>query len=330
MQRLSKLKYFCEVCAKPCRDANGYKCHIKSDAHKRANEEYSKNAEKYVDEFSRQFEDRFFAELEGQWLVANEVYSGIVRDADHVRLKATKWQTLTEFLRHAESLGKVLLRPDPRKPSCFEVQLIDLEKEKAAIAQEAEERKKRDREEKRLLQMEQEKRAKLAPDAGFSQPTNLSSNRPASIQLQFGAPRKALFVPEPQVSSTAEISFIEEKKTEEKIVLKTSSVWDQCVVKCLYGEFSGHKAVVLKEHNGELEVQLLTKNGTISHIKLQDTETVIPNLNRRVRVVNGPSKGKEGSLLQVDIEGGVGTVFFSALDESQDFRFNDICKIHTT
>jgi DNA/RNA-binding protein KIN17 len=32
---LNKLCYYCQVCEKSCRDANGYKCHLASEAHQR-------------------------------------------------------------------------------------------------------------------------------------------------------------------------------------------------------------------------------------------------------------------------------------------------------
>lgn len=32
---LNKLCFYCQVCEKSCRDANGYKCHLESEAHQR-------------------------------------------------------------------------------------------------------------------------------------------------------------------------------------------------------------------------------------------------------------------------------------------------------
>ena len=32
---LQKLKFYCQICEKQCRDANGFKCHCTSDAHLR-------------------------------------------------------------------------------------------------------------------------------------------------------------------------------------------------------------------------------------------------------------------------------------------------------
>ena len=32
---LGKLRFYCQMCAKQCRDENGFKCHTMSDAHQR-------------------------------------------------------------------------------------------------------------------------------------------------------------------------------------------------------------------------------------------------------------------------------------------------------
>lgn len=32
---LNKLRFYCQVCEKSCRDDNGYKCHLASEAHQR-------------------------------------------------------------------------------------------------------------------------------------------------------------------------------------------------------------------------------------------------------------------------------------------------------
>jgi len=32
---LQKLRWYCQMCGKQCRDENGFKCHLESDSHKR-------------------------------------------------------------------------------------------------------------------------------------------------------------------------------------------------------------------------------------------------------------------------------------------------------
>ncbi len=47
------------MCEKQCRDANGFKCHIESEAHQRQMQLYSSHSGKYNDQFSREFEAGF-------------------------------------------------------------------------------------------------------------------------------------------------------------------------------------------------------------------------------------------------------------------------------
>ena len=102
--------------------------------------------------------------------------------------------------------------------------------------------------------------------------------------------------------------------------------WLGCVVKVVSGEFAGVKGVVEAIDRDILILQLLKSDSTAS-VTVPGIETVIPNLNRKVRVVNGPMQGKDGMLLSVDTDRGLATVFFSSLDECHDLEFDDICKL---
>ena len=41
---LQKLKFYCQMCEKQCRDANGFKCHLTSENHLRQMKIFSENA----------------------------------------------------------------------------------------------------------------------------------------------------------------------------------------------------------------------------------------------------------------------------------------------
>lgn len=49
---LQKLKWYCEMCQKQCRDENGFKCHTTSEGHLRQMRIFSENPHKMVDQFS--------------------------------------------------------------------------------------------------------------------------------------------------------------------------------------------------------------------------------------------------------------------------------------
>ena len=51
---LQKLKFYCQMCEKQCRDANGFKCHLTSESHLRQMKLFSDNAGGILDKFSNQ------------------------------------------------------------------------------------------------------------------------------------------------------------------------------------------------------------------------------------------------------------------------------------
>ena len=51
---LQKLRWYCQVCEKQCRDENGFKCHSKSEAHQRQMLIVGKSSNKVIQNFSRQ------------------------------------------------------------------------------------------------------------------------------------------------------------------------------------------------------------------------------------------------------------------------------------
>ena len=50
---LQKLRWFCQMCEKQCRDENGFKCHLTSESHQRQLLLVAENPFKYTDQFSR-------------------------------------------------------------------------------------------------------------------------------------------------------------------------------------------------------------------------------------------------------------------------------------
>jgi len=56
---LQKLKWFCQMCNKQCRDQNGFKCHLTSESHQRQLLLFAENSNSYLRQFSREFEGNF-------------------------------------------------------------------------------------------------------------------------------------------------------------------------------------------------------------------------------------------------------------------------------
>ena len=60
---LQKLRWYCQLCQKQCRDENGFKCHQLSDSHRRQMEVFGQNPERVVEGFSEEFELDFMEHL---------------------------------------------------------------------------------------------------------------------------------------------------------------------------------------------------------------------------------------------------------------------------
>ena len=56
---LQKLKWFCQMCKKQCRDQNGFKCHLTSEAHQRQLLLFAEDQNSYLREFSQEFDTSF-------------------------------------------------------------------------------------------------------------------------------------------------------------------------------------------------------------------------------------------------------------------------------
>lgn len=115
---LQKLKFYCQMCQKQCRDANGFKCHLTSESHLRQMKIFSDNAGGILDQYSKDFEQSYIQTLRmrhGTKLVnANNVYQELIADKQHIHMNATHWTTLTEFVQYLGKSGKCVVEETDR------------------------------------------------------------------------------------------------------------------------------------------------------------------------------------------------------------------------
>jgi len=100
---LQRLRWYCQVCEKQCRDENGFKCHVQSEGHVRQMLLVGENPHRFVANYSRQFMGDFLQLLRtthGEKRVnANHFYaSQYIAKKDHIHMNSTRWKTLTEFI----------------------------------------------------------------------------------------------------------------------------------------------------------------------------------------------------------------------------------------
>lgn len=100
---LQKLKFFCQMCQKQCRDANGFKCHTTSESHQRQLLLFAENPARFMDDFSGQFLKDFLLLLRTRFgtrrVHANQVYQEYIKDRNHLHMNATRWVTLSGFVK---------------------------------------------------------------------------------------------------------------------------------------------------------------------------------------------------------------------------------------
>eukprot|EP00921_Rhytidocystis_pertsovi_P021976 GHVQ01035139.1.p1 GENE.GHVQ01035139.1~~GHVQ01035139.1.p1 ORF type:complete len:372 (-),score=89.44 GHVQ01035139.1:1257-2261(-) len=101
---LQKLRWYCQMCEKQCRDENGFKCHRMSEGHQRQMQVFSQNSERFMDDFSRSFEHDFMQLMRTRYcrtrVKANTVYCEVIADKQHVHMNATIWVTLSSFVQY--------------------------------------------------------------------------------------------------------------------------------------------------------------------------------------------------------------------------------------
>ena len=61
---LQKLRWYCQLCEKQCRDENGFKCHCASVGHLRRVQLFGENPKRAIDQYSETFEQNFLKHLQ--------------------------------------------------------------------------------------------------------------------------------------------------------------------------------------------------------------------------------------------------------------------------
>lgn len=174
---LQKLRWYCQMCQKQCRDENGFKCHTMSESHQRQLLLLAEDVDKYMDTFSKEFQDTFLKLLKRQFgtrrVRANQVYQDYISDRHHTHMNATQWETLTEFVKWLGKEGHC--KVDETEKGWF-IAYIDrdpdtIERQKAAAAKEKMEMDDEERRTKLLeRQIERERARKVdEPEPVFTE-----------------------------------------------------------------------------------------------------------------------------------------------------------------
>ncbi|KAJ7214004.1 domain of Kin17 curved DNA-binding protein-domain-containing protein [Mycena pura] len=184
---LQRLRWYCQVCEKQCRDENGFKCHAASESHLRQMLVVGENAGRHITNFSQEFQSEFVRLLSRRCVGtkrvrANQVYQEYISDKSHLHMNATRWVTLTEFVKHLGRAG--IARVDETEKGWF-LAWID-NSPKALAKQEASMKKDRatmsDEQRERMLIAEQISRAQ--GEEATAGPSTAPSTPPDEVGLK--------------------------------------------------------------------------------------------------------------------------------------------------
>ncbi|VFQ61958.1 unnamed protein product [Cuscuta campestris] len=115
---LQKLRWYCQMCEKQCRDENGFKCHCMSESHQRQMEVFGQNPNRIVSGYSEEFESAFLEHMKRSHrfsrVAATVVYNEYIADRHHIHMNSTEWATLTEFVKYLGRTGKCKVDETPK------------------------------------------------------------------------------------------------------------------------------------------------------------------------------------------------------------------------
>ncbi|PAN03988.1 hypothetical protein GQ55_1G033200 [Panicum hallii var. hallii] len=115
---LQKLRWYCQMCQKQCRDENGFKCHCMSESHQRQMQVFGMAPERVVEGFSEEFLESFLALIRRAHrhsrVAATVVYNEYIADRHHVHMNSTRWATLTEFVKFLGREGYCKVEDTPK------------------------------------------------------------------------------------------------------------------------------------------------------------------------------------------------------------------------
>lgn len=188
---LQKLRWYCQMCQKQCRDENGFKCHMMSESHQRQLLLFAENPDKYIDDFSKEFMDGYLELLRRRFgtkrVNCNIVYQEYIAYREHIHMNSTQWETLTEFIKWLGREGKCVV--DYTEKGWF-VQYIDRDPETIKKQEQTKAKEKMDMDDEertaRLIQKQIERAAEQGTSAKEVEYTELKrENEEEKVSLNF-------------------------------------------------------------------------------------------------------------------------------------------------
>ncbi|CAA9998657.1 unnamed protein product [Nesidiocoris tenuis] len=316
---LQKLRWYCQMCMKQCRDENGFKCHITSESHQRQLLLFADNQNKYIDEFSKEFSDGYLELLRRQFgtkrVHANRIYQEYITDRNHLHMNATQWETLTDFVKWLGREGKCVV--DETEKGWF-VTYIDRDPEtirqQEAIARREKMQKDDDERMMDFLEKQIERGKSSKPDSEqvlkdferkegekitinlptFKKPDPVGPPKVSPL-LKIASDKSSIGRPSSSKKSEKRKTALEEIIEEEELKKK----------KAKRNDFWLHRDIVVKVTTSSLGSKYENKKGVVEDVidkygALEHLETVIPAIGRSVKILNGAYAGAIAELVAIN------------------------------
>lgn len=337
---LQKLRWYCQMCQKQCRDENGFKCHTMSESHQRQILLFADNAKKYMDEFSYEFAKGYLDILRRQFgtkrVSANRVYQEYISDRNHLHMNATRWVTLTGFVKWCGKTGKCVV--DETEKGWF-IQYIDRDPDTIAREERKHKKLKMDKDdeertlefiEKQVKHAQENQKDASAPEytelvreneeEKLSLDLKLKENKAKQIAksavplnklikrtVDDGASEAGDFKkPKLKEIKKNALDEIMEKEEQKKEIVNRKDYWitDGIVVKVmtksLGEEFYKQKGLIVEVKNKYMAIVKLLETGKKLKLDQAHLETVIPAIGHPLKVVNGAYRGQKATLLGIN------------------------------
>ncbi|KAF4114532.1 DNA/RNA-binding protein KIN17 [Onychostoma macrolepis] len=329
---LQKLRWYCQMCQKQCRDENGFKCHCMSESHQRQLLLASENPNQFLNYFSEEFKSDFIELLRRRFgtkrVHNNIVYNEYISHREHVHMNSTQWETLTDFTKW---LGREGYCKVDETPKGWYVQYIDRDPETIRRQEELERKKKQDMDDEErsakfieeqvrrgregkepeeepvfteLKRMNEDEKVAFNLDIALAGPSKTSTTLgPSALKAAASAKRKESShsgdsKDKKKKSALDEIIEMEEQK--KKSVRSDNWIHANIVVKVItkrLGEkYYKKKAVIREVQDKYTAVVKMIDSGDKLKLDQSHLETVIPAPGKRVLIVNGQYKDTEAIL----------------------------------
>ncbi|XP_073723131.1 DNA/RNA-binding protein KIN17 [Misgurnus anguillicaudatus] len=329
---LQKLRWYCQMCQKQCRDENGFKCHCMSESHQRQLLLASENPNQFMSHFSDEFKTDFLELLRRRFgtkrVHNNIVYNEYISHREHVHMNSTQWETLTDFTKW---LGREGFCKVDETPKGWYIQYIDRDPETIRRQEELERKKKQDLDDEErsakfieeqvrrgregrepeeepvfteFKRENEDKKITLSIDVASAGPSKTSLTLgPSTLKVAASAKRKesshsSESKDKKKKSALDEIIEMEEQK--KKSVRSDNWIQPNIVVKVItkrLGEkYYKKKAMIREVQNKYTALVKMLDSGDKLKLDQSHVETVIPAPGKRVLILNGQYKDTEAIL----------------------------------